>query len=119
MLNIMSNSLYSTLGVSKNANESEIKRAYRALSLKYHPDRNNTNEAESKIREINEAYDVLGDSSKRKLYDMEKQMGGNLFDFQNTGVPEKCFDHTPDTNIYTNFLTHHIYASISRFESTH
>jgi len=92
MLNIMSNSLYATLGVSKNANESEIKRAYRALSLKYHPDRNNTNEAESKIREINEAYDVLGDSSKRKHYDMEKQMGGNLFDFQNTGVPPPMND---------------------------
>jgi DnaJ-class molecular chaperone len=92
MLNIMSNTLYATLGVSKNANESEIKRAYRALSLKYHPDRNNTNEAENKIREINEAYDILGDSSKRKHYDMEQQMGGNLFDFQNTGVPPHMND---------------------------
>ena len=81
----MSNSLYKTLGLSKSATEPEIKRAYRALSLKYHPDRNHSNEAESKIREINEAYDILGDSSKRKQYDMEEQMGGNLFDFQNTG----------------------------------
>lgn len=81
----MSKSLYKILGLSKSATEPEIKRAYRNLSLKYHPDRNHSNEAESKIREVNEAYDILGDSSKRKQYDMEEQMGGNLFDFQNTG----------------------------------
>jgi DnaJ-class molecular chaperone len=81
----MSKSHYKTLGISNSATEPEIKRAYRNLSLKYHPDRNHSIEAESKIREINEAYDILGDSSKRKQYDMGEQMGGNLFDFQNTG----------------------------------
>lgn len=83
----MSNALYKTLGLAKNATDSEIKRAYRALSLKYHPDRNNSHEAESKIREINEAYDVLGDSAQRKQYDLGQQSGGNPFQFQNMGVP--------------------------------
>jgi len=82
----MNQSFYETLGVSKNAGESDIKKAYRSLSLKYHPDRNQSSEASEKIRKINEAYDILGDHSKRKHYDMEQQFGGNtMFDFQNSG----------------------------------
>lgn len=66
---------YDTLGVSTTASELEIKKAYRALSLKYHPDRNPSEDAATKIREINDAYEVLSDSAKRRHYDMERQMG--------------------------------------------
>jgi DnaJ family protein B protein 5 len=60
---------YETLGVPKTASNDEIKKAYRGLSLKYHPDRNNTAEAKEKIRKVKEAYETLGDSNKRKEYD--------------------------------------------------
>lgn len=66
---------YSVLGVPRTAGESEIKSAYRKLALKHHPDRNQGNKvSESKFKEINEAYEVLSDPQKRKMYD---QVGEN------------------------------------------
>lgn len=63
--------LYEELGVSKSASQSDIKKAYRKLALKYHPDRNRNNQevAEAKFKEISFAYDVLGDVEKRNKYD--------------------------------------------------
>mgnify|MGYP003562911964 FL=1 len=61
---------YEVLGVDKNASEDEIKKAYRKLAIKYHPDRNPDNkEAEEKFKEAAEAYDVLHDAKKRQQYD--------------------------------------------------
>ncbi|MCY3955113.1 MAG: DnaJ domain-containing protein [Nitrospira sp.] len=61
---------YATLEVTPQASDEEIKRAYRKLALKYHPDRNQDNKnAEEKIREINAAYEVLGDPETRKSYE--------------------------------------------------
>ena len=71
---------YEVLGVSKDASETEIKKAYRQLALKYHPDRNpNNKEAEEKFKEAAEAYDVLSDSQKKNRYDQygHAGMGGN------------------------------------------
>jgi curved DNA-binding protein len=62
---------YDVLGIKKTASEEEIKKAYRALAMKYHPDRNpgNKKEAEERFKEINEAYAVLSDKDKRRQYD--------------------------------------------------
>jgi curved DNA-binding protein len=80
---------YQILGVAKNADESEIKRAYRRLARQYHPDKNPGNQAaENKFKDINEAYEVLGDAQNRAKYDQlghnyhrYRQMGGNPQDF--------------------------------------
>ena len=62
---------YKILGVSKSASADEIKKAYRKLAMKYHPDRNKGDQAaEAKFKEISEAYAVLSDAEKRKQYDM-------------------------------------------------
>ena len=60
---------YETLGVKRDASDAEIKSAYRKLARKYHPDVNKTKEAEEKFKDINEAYEVLGDKQKRQRYD--------------------------------------------------
>lgn len=60
---------YDVLGVSKDANQDEIKKAYRKLSKKYHPDLNSADDAESKFKEVAEAYETLSDESKRSNYD--------------------------------------------------
>lgn len=68
--NSQDNSLYETLGVSRNCSDNDIKKAYRKLALKHHPDRNlnNKEEAEAKFKEISFAYEILSDSQKRSLY---------------------------------------------------
>lgn len=80
----MNKDYYKILGVNKNATSSEIKKAYRELAKKYHPDKNKGNpEAEEKFKEIQEAYDTLGDEKKRKEYDnpMFSENYGNFDDF--------------------------------------
>ena len=70
---------YSILGVDKNASDDEIKSAYRRLAKKYHPDLNKTEEAANKFKDINEAYEVLGDAKKRANYDQFGSAEGNPF----------------------------------------
>jgi molecular chaperone DnaJ len=65
----MAKDYYQVLGVSKDATAEQIKDAYRALAMKYHPDKNKDKNAEEKFKEINEAYAVLGDPEKRKQYE--------------------------------------------------
>ncbi len=66
----MADDYYKILGVEKNADQEDIKKAYRKLALKFHPDRNpNNREAEEKFKKISEAYAVLSDQEKRKQYD--------------------------------------------------
>lgn len=60
---------YDVLGVAKTASADELKKAYRKLALEWHPDRNKSAEAETKFKEINEAYEVLSDTQKRQTYD--------------------------------------------------
>lgn len=76
---------YETLGVDKNATQEEIKKAYRKLAMTYHPDRNpGDKEAEAKFKQVQEAYEVIGDETKRRNYD---NFGSNQF----SGNPEDIF----------------------------
>lgn len=73
---------YSTLGVERNASNEDIKKAYRKLSMKYHPDRNNGNkDSEDKFKEINEAYSILSDEEKRNNYDNPNPFKGFMNGF--------------------------------------
>jgi molecular chaperone DnaJ len=89
---------YETLGVSRNASQDEIKRAYRRLARQYHPDVNKHNpEAEARFKEINEAYQVLSDPEKREIYDRYGHRGldpnysggyGGIEDFADFGFTD-------------------------------
>jgi len=83
---------YETLGIARGASEDEIKKAYRKLARKYHPDLNpNNKQAEDKFKEVQEAYDVLSDKEKRTKYD---QLGQNW---------KSGSDFTPPPNWQTDF----------------
>lgn len=85
---------YQTLGVSRDASQDQIKKAYRKLAQKYHPDRNKDDpEAQSKFARINEAYEVLGDAEKRKKYDQfgENWKQGQEFDPRQYGFDPSQF----------------------------
>jgi molecular chaperone DnaJ len=86
---------YEILGVKKKASEKEIKKAYRRLALKYHPDKNpGDKSAEEKFKEASEAYEVLRDPEKRKAYDTRGQAGLHDMGWQGFGSTE---------DIYANF----------------
>lgn len=90
----MGKDYYKILGVAKGANEDELKKAYRKLALKYHPDKNKTPGAEEKFKEIGEAYDVLSDSRKRQIYDQlgEEGLKGGMGGSQGSGGGSTQFD---------------------------
>lgn len=71
----MGKDYYRSLGLTKTATEEEIKKAYRKLALRYHPDKNKAAGAEEKFKEIAEAYEVLSDKSKREVYDKYGEEG--------------------------------------------
>lgn len=76
--NWLTDDFYKTLGVSEDASESDIKKAYRKLSRKYHPDLNpDDKQAEKKFKEISEAYDVLSDKKQREEYDQIRRYGAS------------------------------------------
>lgn len=76
--NWITDDFYKTLGVSEDASESDIKKAYRKLSRKYHPDLNpDDKQAEKKFKEISEAYDVLSDKKQREEYDQIRRYGAS------------------------------------------
>ncbi len=90
---------YKILGVTKSASADEIKKAYRKLAMKYHPDRNKDNkDAETRFKDISEAYAVLSNKEKRKQYDMFGSEG-----FQNRFTQEDIFRDFDFGNIFREF----------------
>jgi len=84
----MSENYYKILGVDENATESEIKKAYRSLSLKYHPDRTKNDPEKSRMfQKMNEAFEVLGDETRRKEYDMMRSNPFMNMGSQNMDIP--------------------------------
>jgi DnaJ-class molecular chaperone len=77
---------YAILGASQDANFQEIKKSYRKLAKKYHPDRNKSSHAEETVKKINEAFEILSDKRKRKQYDLESS---NIFDLKDSNNEEK------------------------------
>src|SRR5512143_613752 len=81
---------YRILGLERSANADEIRKAYRKLAMKYHPDRNpGDKQSEDKFKDINEAYQVLSDTQKRARYD---QLGSAYSNWQQSGGTPGGFD---------------------------
>lgn len=126
--------LYNILGVSQNASQDEIKKAYRNLAFKYHPDRNQgSKEAEDKLKEINAAYTVLGDPVQRRQYDSsgfnanssyQRRSGYNGYYGQSGGYRGA---DSSDSRYYSNYeeafrqaynsSTQNTYKTYSQYES--
>src|SRR5690606_13703508 len=82
---------YEVLGVARTADDKEIKRAYRKLAMEFHPDRNQAADAEAKFKEASEAYEVLSDGQKRKIYDRaghDGLRGSGFQGFSGVGVED-------------------------------
>ncbi|MDR1475374.1 MAG: molecular chaperone DnaJ [Holosporales bacterium] len=108
----MSKSYYDILGVTRNASQDELKKAYRKLALKYHPDRNaGDKQAEQRFKEINEAYSVLQDEQKRAAYDQlghdnctnHAQSGGGGY-YQSSGFGQRSPFGDIFDNIFSDFM---------------
>ena len=77
---------YAILGIPEDASFQEIRKSYRKLAKKYHPDRNKSSHAEETIKKINEAFEILSDKGRRKQYDLESS---NIFDLKDSNNEEK------------------------------
>ena len=101
---------YETLEVAKEASKSDIKKAFRKLAKKYHPDMNSGDKlAEKKFKEVSEAYEVLSDDKRKAQYDRMKQGGFNFF----SGFPGEAGERTSPT-----FLAPGGWATFPTFSQT-
>ena len=100
---------YQILGINNSASNKEIKKAYRKLALKYHPDKNKNPNAKEKILEINKSYDTLSDPDKRKKYDIE---------LNNNSLKKDNFNNKPyftQDDIFNNvFKIYHLFKNINQ-----
>lgn len=116
---------YSILGLDRNASEQDIKNAFRNLSKKYHPDVNKSPDAETKFKEVNEAYQVLSDPEKKQQYDMFGTADGNgNFDpfedfdpfgmFRNAGRQQEVKERGTDLRITVNITMKEAYEGVHK-----
>jgi len=110
---------YQTLGVDEKASEKEIKKAFRKLAMKYHPDKNKSKGAVQRFRKIAEAYEVLSDQKKRKEYDQQRSANGfheghfsNSFNFDE-------FMQQFDSSIFNFDHNHHFDGSFGNIFNDH
>ena len=100
---------YRTLGISREATEEEIKKAYRKLALKYHPDKNSDANAEEKFKEIGSAYEVLSDKKKRDIYDRYGEDGpggmGNSSGSSRTTTTFTSYGYTNEDRAFEGNIT--------------
>lgn len=105
---------YQTLNLPMNASSSEIKKAYKLLAVKWHPDKNpgNAEEATEKFKKIAEAYDVLGNEEKRRAYDSNDFFEGNF-----SSPPHHGFHHNQEESIRRAFdMFNHFFANDPFFQ---
>ncbi|EDW03746.1 dnaJ protein homolog 1 isoform X2 [Drosophila grimshawi] len=89
----MGKDYYKTLGITKTATDDEVKKAYRKLALRYHPDKNKAANAEEKFKEVAEAYEVLSDKNKREVYDKYGEDGLKSGGARNGGGSKNTFTY--------------------------
>lgn len=89
---------YKILDVQENSSQEDIKASFRKLAMKWHPDRNNSKEAEDKFKEVNEAYLILGDVNKRKEYDQRRN-------YSSHSSGGKFFSDDPDDLFFKDFFS--------------
>jgi DnaJ family protein B protein 4 len=99
----MNKDYYKILDIPKNASDKDIKKAYRKLALKWHPDKNPDNKeaAEEKFKDVAEAYSILSDQQKRELYDLNNNGGGMHFKYNNNMHDNST--HFRFNNMHDNF----------------
>jgi len=86
---VVTRDYYSTLGLRPDSSAKEIKKVYRKLAMQYHPDRNGGNpEGEERLKEINEAYQILGNEEKRRRYDLLYRQPFENFVFREEGLDD-------------------------------
>ncbi len=109
----MAKDYYQILGVSREANQEEIKKAYRDLAKKYHPDRNSGDEkAEKRFKEIGEAFEVLKDEEKRKKYDRFGENWKNAEQFSNAGGSGSYYTYQGNAEDFENVFGQGGFSSI-------
>jgi DnaJ family protein B protein 4 len=103
----MSKDYYQVLGIDKDATPDQIKKAYRKLAMKWHPDKNpdNKEEAEQKFKEVGEAYSVLSDETKRKNYDQFGTAKPQQAGFENSGNFQNQFSSEEAQKIFQQFFS--------------
>lgn len=97
----MDTEYYDLLGVNKDASDDDIKKAFRKLAIKYHPDKNKDVDATEKFKQINEAYSILSDKEKRQMYDKYGKKGFDPLSEFNAQDPFSMFNNFD--NIFSNF----------------
>ena len=110
----MEDNYYQILGLDRNADENQIKKAYKKLAIKYHPDKNpNNKEAEEKFKTICEAYSILSDKDKKEQYDRFGKQGMNSNFSYNTNVnPNEIFNMFFRSDPFNDFESR-VFSNIS------